>query len=300
MRIAGVVGLLFVASASAIAASGIEGKWITESGNLEVEIARCSAAPDALCGTVARVIGNRSMSGGDEPMQPVDARPALGMTILSSFVPDADDPQRWTGDLYNRENSKTYRCVLSLEAPDRLKVRGYVGLPLLGKTQIWQRAAPATGSASGPEAPDFTGIDQWLNSPPLTMPHLRGNVVLVDFWTYMCGNCLNTLPYVKQWHERYARDGLIVVGVHTPELPAERDPKKVEEAVERYGISYPIALDPDYGTWRAYKNHFWPALYLIDRQGRVDYRHIGEGDYAQTEARIRSLLADATSNAAPQ
>ena len=302
MRIAAVAVLLIVVSASAVGAtaSAIEGKWITESGNLEVEIAHCSTAPDALCGTVTRVIANRSMSGGDEPMQPVDGRPALGMTILSSFKPDADDPQRWEGDLYNRENGKTYRCVLSLDAPDRLKVRGYVGLPLLGKTQIWQRAAPATGSAAGPEAPDFVGIGQWLNSPPLTMPHLRGNVVLVDFWTYMCGNCLNTLPYVKQWHERYAADGLIVVGVHTPELPDERDPRNVEKAVERYGISYPVALDPEYATWRAYKNRYWPALYLIDRQGHVVYRHIGEGDYAQTEARIRTLLADATPNAAPQ
>jgi thiol-disulfide isomerase/thioredoxin len=125
------------------------------------------------------------------------------------------------------------------------------------------------------------------------MQRLRGQVVLVDFWAYMCGNCLNTLPHVKQWHERYARDGLVVVGVHTPELPAERDPKNVEHAIERYGISYPVALDPDYATWKAYSNRYWPALYLIDRQGRVVYRHFGEGAYDQTEARIRALLADA-------
>ncbi len=156
------------------------------------------------------------------------------------------------------------------------------------------------GRSAGPTAPDFTGIDQWLNSPPLTIPQLRGNVVLVDFWTYMCGNCLNTLPYVKQWHERYAADGLIVVGVHTPELPAERDPKNVEKAVARYGIAYPVALDPEYATWRAYKNRYWPALYLIDRQGHVVYRHIGEGDYAETEARIRALLADAAPNSQPR
>lgn len=300
MRFAGVVAMMLATvQAGAVAADSIEGRWITESGNLEVAIARCVTEPDALCGTVVRVIANRSMGGSGKEMQPVDSRPALGMTILSSLTSDSEDPPRWVGDLYNRENGKTYRCVLSLDAPDRLNVRGYVGLPVFGKTQIWQRATATTATSAGPAAPDFTGIDQWLNSPPLTIPQLRGNVVLVDFWTYMCGNCLNTLPYVKQWHERYAADGLIVVGVHTPELPAERDPKNVEKAVARYGIAYPVALDPEYATWRAYKNRYWPALYLIDRQGHVVYRHIGEGDYAETEARIRALLADAAPNSTP-
>jgi uncharacterized protein (DUF2147 family) len=132
-KIMGVLAML-LAAIPASAAASIEGRWITESGNLEVEIAPCPAASSALCGTVMRVIANRSMSGSGEPMQPVDTRPALGMTILSSLTVDADDPQRWTGDLYNRENGKTYSCVLSLDAPDRLKVRGYVGLATRGSS----------------------------------------------------------------------------------------------------------------------------------------------------------------------
>ena len=139
-------------------------------------------------------------------------------------------------------------------------------------------------------SPDFTGIELWINSRPLDMAALRGKVVLVDFWTYSCINCIHTMPYVKQWYERYRDQGLVVVGVHTPEYGYERLPGNVRDAVKRFGITYPVALDNRYRTWAAFGNHYWPAVYLIDRSGRVVYRHFGEGDYTQTENRIRQLL----------
>jgi thiol-disulfide isomerase/thioredoxin len=152
-------------------------------------------------------------------------------------------------------------------------------------------AAPTGPIANGPVAPEFTGIEKWLNSDPLTMQQLRAKVVLVDFWTYTCGNCINTLPYVKNWDQKYKDQGLTVIGVHTPEYAFERDTDKVKAAIKRFDIRYPVAQDNRYATWNAYSNQYWPAVYLIDKKGRVVYSHFGEGDYAQTEAAIRDLLA---------
>lgn len=140
-------------------------------------------------------------------------------------------------------------------------------------------------------APEFSGIEKWLNSEPLTLQQLRGKVVLVDFWTYTCINCINTLPYVKAWHQKYKDQGLVVVGVHTPEYPFERSTDNVKTALKRFGISYPVAQDNRYATWSAYNNQYWPAFYLIDKKGQVVYTHFGEGQYAQTEAAIKNLLA---------
>ena len=141
-----------------------------------------------------------------------------------------------------------------------------------------------------PTAPEFSGISHWINSPPLTMAKLRGKVVLVEFWTYDCINCIHVIPHVKQWHERYKDQGLVVVGVHTPEYGHERILGNLEKAVKRFDITYPVAQDNDYETWNAYGNRYWPALYLIDGNGRIVYRHYGEGGYEATEARIRHLL----------
>ncbi|HEY1152069.1 MAG TPA: thioredoxin family protein [Pseudoduganella sp.] len=140
-------------------------------------------------------------------------------------------------------------------------------------------------------APEFSGINQWHNSAPLTQQQLRGKVVLVDFWTFDCINCIRTLPYVKSWYEKYKDQGLVVVGVHTPEYPFERKNENVAAAIKRFGITYPVAQDNQYSTWRAYNNQYWPAAYLIDKQGRVVYTHFGEGDYDVTEAKIKELLA---------
>src|SRR6185436_11210494 len=142
------------------------------------------------------------------------------------------------------------------------------------------------------EAPDIQGISAWINTAPLTMQELRGKVVLVDFWTYSCINCLRTLPYLKSWDARYRSKGLVILGVHSPEFGFEHSVGNVRAAVKRLGIRYPVALDNDFGTWNAYQNQYWPADYLIDRQGHVRYYHFGEGGYDTTDARIRTLLAE--------
>ncbi|HEY7623188.1 MAG TPA: cytochrome c biogenesis protein DipZ, partial [Solirubrobacteraceae bacterium] len=145
-------------------------------------------------------------------------------------------------------------------------------------------------------APDFTGTQRWFNTPgdrPLTLNALRGRVVLVDFWTYTCINCLRTLPYLEAWDARYRGDGLTIVGVHSPEFPFEHDAGNVASAIKREGIRYPVAQDNDLKTWKAWGNEFWPAEYLIDAQGQVRHVSVGEGDYDGTEAAIRSLLVEA-------
>jgi cytochrome c biogenesis protein CcdA/thiol-disulfide isomerase/thioredoxin len=149
-----------------------------------------------------------------------------------------------------------------------------------------------TASAShGPQAPEIQGITAWINSAPLTMERLRGKVVLVDFWTYSCINCLRTLPYLKSWDAHYRSRGLVVLGGHAPEFSFEHSLGNVRAAVARLGIRYPVALDNDFATWSAYQNQYWPADYLIDRTGRVRDVHFGEGAYSQTEHKIRELLA---------
>ncbi len=139
-------------------------------------------------------------------------------------------------------------------------------------------------------APEFTGISQWLNSEPLTLAALKGKVVLVDFWTYSCINCIRTLPYVTKWYDTYKDQGLVVVGVHTPEFAFEKDTHNVSQAIDRFNIKYPVAQDNEYATWTAYSNQYWPAEYLIDQNGNVVHVHFGEGDYEVTENAIRQLL----------
>ncbi len=145
--------------------------------------------------------------------------------------------------------------------------RALVSVKLAVAGLLLGTAAHAAAPAPVP-APEFTGIQTWLNSEPRTLASLRGKVVLVDFWTYTCINCINTLPYVKQWHQKYKDQGLVVVGVHTPEFPFERTTKNVADAIKRFGIEYPVAQDNDYKTWDAYRNQYWPAFYLIDKGGQ--------------------------------
>jgi cytochrome c biogenesis protein CcdA/thiol-disulfide isomerase/thioredoxin len=145
-------------------------------------------------------------------------------------------------------------------------------------------------------APEFVGNEHWFNTPgdrPLTLRQLRGRVVLVDFWTYSCINCIRTLPYLKAWDAKYRKDGLTIVGVHTPEFPFEREASNVESAIEENGIHYPVAQDNEQATWNAYGNQYWPAEYFIDAQGEVRYVHFGEGEYGEKEKVIRDLLAEA-------
>ena len=174
-----------------------------------------------------------------------------------------------------------------------MKVGMKAALPALAAPILAWAATAGPGASTLPDqgpAPELAGIARWHNGPALTMASLRGKVVLVDFWTSSCINCIHTLPHVRDWHARYAGKGLVVVGVHTPEYPEERAPEKVVAAINRFGIPFPVAQDNDYATWRNYGNQFWPAVYLVDRRGRIRYRHYGEGDYAETERAIRQLL----------
>lgn len=152
-------------------------------------------------------------------------------------------------------------------------------------------ASTLTAQASeGKKLPEFQGISHWLNSDPLSIAGLQGNVVLIQFWTFSCINCQRTLPYMVKWHERYASQGLKIVSVHCPEFAYERDLQNVRRAVQRNKIRYPVAIDNEFKTWNAYKNRYWPNLILADRQGLVRYDHAGEGAYDATESTIRKLL----------
>jgi thiol-disulfide isomerase/thioredoxin len=143
---------------------------------------------------------------------------------------------------------------------------------------------------SGLELQEFQGIQEWLNSTPLTKADLKGSVVLLQFWTLGCINCQRTLPYVTSWHQQFAAQGLKVIGVHTPEFPFERKVSNIQTAMKRHGINYPVAVDNGFKTWQAYKNEYWPHLFLADRQGIIQYDHIGEGAYPETAQMIQKLL----------
>ena len=169
------------------------------------------------------------------------------------------------------------------------------------RPRIHQRATrrprgPVSGLPRLGTAPDFTGTQRWFNTPggqALALPDLRGRVVLVDFWTYTCINCIRTLPYVRALDERYRDDGLTVVGVHTPEFAFEKDAGNVRDAIAQNRLRYPVAQDNDYATWNAYGNQYWPAKYLVDATGAVRYAHFGEGAYGETEEAVRALLREA-------
>ncbi len=194
---------------------------------------------------------------------------------LTSAVPD------WTGTLQALERTQQVQSALSDLGVGPRSPAGTGG------------STDASGLPDLGPAAEFTGIDNWLNSKPLTIAGLRGKVVLVDFWTYSCVNCIRTLPYVESWYQKYASQGLVIVGVHTPEFAFEHDAGNVAAAIARFGITYPVAQDNEYATWNAYTNEYWPADYLIDATGHLRNAHFGEGDYVQTEDDIRALLAAA-------
>jgi cytochrome c biogenesis protein CcdA/thiol-disulfide isomerase/thioredoxin len=150
------------------------------------------------------------------------------------------------------------------------------------------------------EMPSLAGATGWLNSPPLTREALRGKVVLIDFWTYSCINCLRTLPYLKSWYAKYQDHGLIIIGVHAPEFAFEKDPANVRRAVAELGVAYPVALDNNYAIWQGFDNQYWPAHYFIDATGQIRGHHFGEGDYQESERTIRELLTDAGATDLPQ
>ncbi|MCX7319863.1 MAG: thioredoxin family protein [Hyphomicrobiales bacterium] len=155
---------------------------------------------------------------------------------------------------------------------------------------ISSEAAPVQVAAVQGTAPNFTGIGNWFNSPPLDIAALRGKVVLVNFWTYGCVNCVNTLPHVTALHAKYRDRGFVVVGIHTPEFPFEKSAGNVQAAIKRHGITYPVAQDNESRTWNAYNNRYWPAQYIVDQRGQIVYQHDGEGQYQQMDDIVRKLL----------
>jgi cytochrome c biogenesis protein CcdA/thiol-disulfide isomerase/thioredoxin len=217
-------------------------------------------------------------------------RAALGVVVALAtlaIVFDLDTRlQTWLSDYTNALQRPVEQSSVAKRELRKLTHRGG-GVARAAGVKPQTVALPDFGAA-----PDFVGIDGWLNSRPLTMQALRGKVVLVDFWTYSCVNCLRTLPHVEAWDRLYRKDGLVIVGVHAPEFAFEHVPSNVRAAVHRLGVRYPVALDNEFGTWTAYQNEYWPAKYLIDRSGRVRYAHFGEGAYDATERNIRLLLGE--------
>jgi len=155
---------------------------------------------------------------------------------------------------------------------------------------LWGLHSPAFGESGSP-APEITG-QTWINTTPLRLAGLKGKVVLVEFWTFGCHNCRNVEPHVKGWHKKYAAQGLVVIGVHTPETDFERYVKNVEHYVREQQITYAVVTDNDFATWTRYRNRAWPTVYLVDKQGVIRYKRVGEGAYAQTDEFIRELLAE--------
>ena len=165
------------------------------------------------------------------------------------------------------------------------------GLLTLGRgTDDAKAGTHATLTSIHAAAPNFVGVKAWLNSGPLNIADLRGKVVLVDFWTYGCYNCVNTLPQVTRLYDTYKDKGFIVAGVHTPEFPFEKSTDNVRAAIKRYGIRYPVAQDNEYATWNAYHNQYWPAQYIVDQNGKIVFEHAGEGQYEEIERTIQRLL----------
>ena len=170
--------------------------------------------------------------------------------------------------------------------------------PAMSANNAMMAAAGGSPANTSPTA-DLSGATAWINSQPLTLVSLHGKVVLIDFWTYSCINCLRTLPYIKAWNEKYKDSGLVIIGVHTPEFPFEKDEPNVRKAVRDLGVTYPVAMDNDYRIWRNFNNEYWPAHYFIDATGKVRYHHFGEGGYEESENWIRSLLEEANHKPLP-
>lgn len=152
----------------------------------------------------------------------------------------------------------------------------------------------STDKSQFKKAPEFEGISSYINSNGTNLSDLKGKVVLIDFWTYSCINCIRTLPYLVDWNQKYSDKGLVIIGIHSPEFEFEKGVDNVKQAVTRFGIKYPVLLDNDHGTWNAFQNSYWPRKYLVDSEGFIRYDHIGEGGYVETENAIRTLLAERT------
>lgn len=229
---------------------------------------------------LATLLGGRLQRALRRTLGPSEwLRRGLGVAILLSVAVIGLD--QGAGILGRLSAARTDRIEQALIR----RVSATVGAP----PQDWM----APGAVAEGALPSLAGATQWLNSPPLRAEDLRGKVLLIDFWTYSCVNCLRTLPHVTSWYERYKDHGLVVIGIHAPEFAFERDAANVQAAIGQLGITYPVALDNRYALWKAFNNRYWPAHYFIDASGRIRGHQFGEGDYARTEQTIRELLMEA-------
>jgi len=232
-------------------------------------------------------------------------RRGLGVAVLTGVVAIAAG---WdTGVLTRLSAGSTNRVEQALLArlhplPAVRSVAAPGTSMLMTNAMAMSASSPPPGAAQPPvegELPPLSGAVAWLNSAPLTPAELRGKVVLIDFWTYSCINCLRTLPYLRSWYERYKDRGLVIIGVHAPEFAFEKDQDNVRRAVQQLDIRYPVAIDNNYAIWRAFDNRYWPAHYFVDAQGRIRGHHFGEGSYAQSEQLLRELLDESGTQPLP-
>jgi thiol-disulfide isomerase/thioredoxin len=222
-------------------------------------------------------------------------RRALGVAVLAGVFAVAFGLDR--GVLTRLSLSST--ASLEQKVVDRLHPRGRQAGGSSDRPTLSETVEVSASGAPNTMMPDLAGATAWINSPALTPASLRGKVVLVDFWTYSCINCLRTLPYIKAWEEKYKDSGLVIIGVHTPEFPFEKDEANVRKAVKDLGITYPVAMDNNYRIWRNFNNEYWPAHYFIDATGHIRYHRFGEGAYDESEKWIRTLLEEANHKPLP-
>jgi cytochrome c biogenesis protein CcdA/thiol-disulfide isomerase/thioredoxin len=241
---------------------------------------------------VALLIGGRALRWMKQSLgAEAWIRRGLGMAVIAGVISIA---LGWDTSILARVSLTTVGTATNLEQRLVDQVRSATHAPAMAPAMMMQGGAAAAETVN--VMPSLDGAVQWFNSPPLTREGLRGKVVLIDFWTYSCINCLRAVPYVDAWARKYKDSGLVVIGVHTPEFAFERDAGRVEKASRDLKLSYPIAVDSNRKIWTAFNNQYWPAHYLIDRDGTIQYHHFGEGNYDETERIIRSLLDDESSS----
>ncbi|MEA2348380.1 MAG: hypothetical protein QOG62_2167 [Thermoleophilaceae bacterium] len=292
MTIGGALGFVYAPCAGPILAAVI-GVSATQGTSLAIiGIALSYAVGSSLVLLLLGILGRKGIQAMGGSAFGARVQQVLGVVLIATAVAMSQglDTRFQT---FLAKNLPDFNIASGLEKSGT--VQDQLGA-IRGKSKFAPSDAPVVMGSALPvlgKAPEFTGLTDWINSDPTTLADLRGKVTLVDFWTYSCINCIRTLPQLTAWDEDYRDAGLQVVGIHTPEFDFEKSPANVRAAVAQNGIEYPVALDNDYGTWDAFGNSAWPAKYLIDAEGNVRYAHFGEGDYAETEAAIRSLLAEA-------
>ena len=280
------IGLIWAPCVGPIMAAVIAAAVVSGPSPLAVTIAAAYVA-GAVVPLAAIARWGRRATHAVDPRRADRLRRAFGiaMTLTSAVVLTGLDvplqarlsaslPADLTSALFSIEHQPAVEEVLTVLRPNAAAQNDTVPLEDLGP------------------APELTGITAWINSDPTSLAALRGKVVLVHFWTFGCINCIHVQPYVKAWYDRYAADGFVVLGIHTPELSFEREVENVRDAVAKADVRFPVALDPGYATWNAYRNSYWPAFYFVDKAGRIRHVHFGEGDYDGSEAVIRELLAE--------